>query len=580
MSDFVKKTLHSALSTLAGLVLAVLIVAGAVFLLTRGGPDVQDHSWLVLDLYGDLPEYDAPDGLLGKLTGGGETLTRLLDNLDKAALDDRIEGVIFQVSSSNGAGAAKLQELRNAVKRVRAAGKPVYAWGDAMDNGTLFLAAACDSIYMPAGGYFRLTGLHAGTLHLRAGLEKLGITPHLHKIKDYKAAAEMMMEEEMTPAAREMRGWMLDETWEQTVPVVAAERGMTEDDMLAHMEYAEFEPVEAAAVGLIDAVIYRQELEARLRREGDDELRTVTSAAYADVSWEDVGRKGGEVVAVVHAQGMIGGRENRVDPLLGTMMGHESVIAELRRCRLDDDVKAVVFRVDSSGGESLASDLIAHEVDLLADVKPVVVSMVDVAASGGYMISYRATELMANPLTVTGSIGSINGFFDLSRFRAKIGVNMDHVVRGPMAMLGTDDRPPTDEEWERHADAHWKGFNSWLRDVADRRGLPFEQAETLAHGRVWTGRQAVENGLIDRTGDLRDAVARAAELAELDAAKPPRTVHLPESKGLLATLMSGDEAGGDVAAAVRASVVRSVRTDVLRLLGADARPARWSVMTD
>jgi len=580
MSEFVRKTLHTALSTLAGLALAVLIVAGAAYLLNRGGPDVPDGGWLVLDLYGDLPEYDPPDGLLGPLTGGGETLTHMLDNLDKAALDDRIAGVIFQLSSSNGAGLAKLQELRAAVTRVREAGKPVYAWGDALDNGSLYLASACDSIFMPRGGYFEIKGLHAGSMHARAMLAKLGVTPYVSKIKDYKAAAEMIMETEMTPAAREMRGWILDDVWEQTVPVIAAARGMSEDEMLAHLTYAEFEPAEAAAAGLIDGVLYRQELEARLKDADDDVLPVVSSADYAEVSWKDAGRKGGEVVAVVHAQGMIGGRESRIDPLLGTMMGHESVVAELRRCRLDDDVKAVVFRVDSNGGESLASDLIAHEVDLLADVKPVVVSMVDVAASGGYMISYRATEMMALPGTVTGSIGSINAFFDLSGLREKLGLNMDHVTRGPMAMLGGDDRAPTEQEWERHEDAHWKGYMTWFDDVAARRGFSREEMERRAYGRVFTGRQAEANGLIDRTGGLREAVARAAELAALDPGKPPRTVHLPERKGLLATLLSGDDAGGEVAASVRAALVRSLRSDALRLLEADARPTRWRVHLD
>ncbi|HRX49983.1 MAG TPA: S49 family peptidase [Candidatus Krumholzibacteria bacterium] len=579
MSEFLKKSLLSALSAVTGLVLAVAAVAGVVWLLQRGGPDVPDGAWLVLDLYGDLPEYETPDGLLGPLGGGGETLTRLVDNLDKAAVDERIAGVIFQMSSSNAAGAAKLQELRLAVGRVRAAGKPVYAWGDAMDNGTLFLASACDSIYMPRGGYFQIQGLHADALHVRGLLDKLGVVPHVSKIKDYKAAAEMVMETEMTPPAREMRGWMLDEVWDQTVPVIAAARGMSEEDMLAHLRYAEFEPSEAAAVGLIDAVLYRQELEARLRGD-EDELPTVTSDDYAGVSWGHLGRQGGDAVAVVHAQGMIGGRESRIDPLLGVMMGHESVIAELRRCRLDDDVKAVVFRVDSSGGESLASDLIAHEVDLLAREKPVVVSMVDVAASGGYMISYRATELMALPLTVTGSIGSINAFFDVSGLREKVGLNVDHVTRGPMALLGTDDRPPTEQEWARHEDAHWKGYMTWFDDVADRRGLTRAQMEGLAFGRVWTGRQAAANGLIDRTGGLRDAVARAAELAELKADEDPRVIHLPEHKGLLASLLSDGASGGDVAAAVRASLVRSLRADALNLLDAGDRTHRWSVMTD
>jgi protease-4 len=562
MSDFVKKTLVGTLSTLLSLLLVVVVLVGGFLYATSRGPDIEDHSWLVIDLYGDVHEYDTPAGLIGQVTGQSDlTLTAMLDALDKSVLDDRIDGAILHLSSTNNAGWAKLEELRGAVGRVRAAGKPVYAWGDALDLPTLYLASACDSIYMPGGGYMTVQGMSASSMHVRGLLDKLGVVPHLHKIKDYKSATEMIMDTEMSGPAREMRTWMIEEYWDMVVPVTAEGRGMTAQRLEELMEYAEFEPDEAAEVGLIDAVLYWQDLESRLKQDDDDLLRAVSLETYRGVSWEDVGLKAKETVAVVHAQGNIGGRQNRVDPLMGVMMGHESIIAQLRRARLDDDVKAVVFRVDSGGGESLAADLISHEVDLLADVKPVVVSMVDVAASGGYMVSFKATKMMADPLSVTGSIGSINGFFDVSGLRDKLGVNNDHVAKGPMAMLGTDDRAPTAAEWERHADAHWKSFNAWLEDVADRRGMEFSHAETLAHGRIWTGRQAVANGLIDRTGDLRDAVEWAAELAGLDPEEPVAIVHLPESRGLIESMFSDDAPDADVAMALRAAIWTSLRKD-------------------
>jgi protease-4 len=329
------------------------------------------------------------------------------------------------------------------------------------------------------------------------------------------------------------------------------------------MEYAEFTPREAVAAGLIDETIYMQDLAERLKGEKDDMLRTVDHGTYAEVSWEDAGLKTGKTIAVVHAQGNIGGRENRIDPMMGVMMGHESIVRELQRCRHDDDVEAVVFRVDSGGGESLASDLMSHEVDKLAQVKPVVVSMVDVAASGGYYIAYKGTRIMADPLTVTGSIGSINGFFTMKGFYDKIGFNKDGVAFGPMAELGTDMRDPTDAEWRRHAEAHTINFNQWLQDVADRRGMEFSHSETLAHGRTWTGDQAVANGLIDAVGNLDDAIALAVELAEMDTDKAPKVVHLPEKQGLLQALMGdGPGAGDPVAAAARALFYREVRAQV------------------
>jgi len=566
--SFFHSLVRSVALTLCTLVIVIVLIGGGVYLAMNKGTSVDDGSWLVLDLYGEVTEYDTPGGPLAQVMGGGGlTLQDLLDNLGKAAIDDRIEGVIFHISGSNNAGLAKLQELRQAVDKVQAAGKPVHAWGDALNLRALYLAAGCDRVMMPAGGYLDFRGIAVEVPFIRGVLDKLGIVPHLHRIQDYKSAAEVVTHTEMSDEAREMRTWILNDIWEVVIPTLAGERNLTADQIAAAMAYAEFEPVEAAEFGLIDEVIYWQELEARLKGEDDDLLKTISHEAYAEISWEDAGFKGGDTVAVVHAQGNIGGRKNRIDPMFGVMMGHESIITELQRCRLDEDVKAVVFRVDSGGGESLASDLMAHEVELLAQVKPVVVSMVDVAASGGYYIAYKATKMMADPISITGSIGSINGFFNMKGFYDKIGFTKDHVERGPMARLGTDMRDPTPEEWERHTEAHYRSFNSWLADVAEKRGMTFEHAQTLAHGRVWTGRQAVANGLIDAVGNLDDAVALAAELAELDQEKPPTVVHLPEKTDLLQSLTGGGpEADSPVAAAVRAVLYRELRTQVRQTL--------------
>lgn len=561
---FFTRLVHSVIMTVCTLAVVLALVAGGVWLATNKDKTIKDGSWLVLDLYGEVHEYDPPGGPLGAVMGGDAlTLQDLLDNLGKAAIDKRIAGVIFRISSSNDAGFAKLQELRRAVDKVQAAGKPVHAWADALDLQSLWLASGCDRVLMPTGGYLTFKGANMQRMYLRAMLDKLGVVPHLHKIKDYKAAAEMVMQTHASDEAKANMQWLMDDVWATLMADLSRERGLDEAQLLEHMAYAVFTPTEAQAAGLIDECIYLQELEDSLKGEKDDRLRTVDHEQYAKTSWQDAGLKTGPTVAVVHAQGSIGGRENRVDPLLGIMMGHESVVRELQRCRFDDKVKAVVFRIDSGGGESLASDLMAHEVDLLAAVKPVVVSMVDVAASGGYYIAYKGTKLMANPLTVTGSIGSINGFFNLQGLYGKIGVDKDGITMGPMAELGTDMRDPTPEEWARHTEAHWISFNEWLADVAKERGLEFALAETLAHGRTWTGNQALANGLIDAVGNLDDAVALAAELAGLEPDEAPRVVHLPEAQGMLASLLGGGKDAGDpVAAALRDALYRGLRAQV------------------
>jgi len=225
------------------------------------------------------------------------------------------------------------------------------------------------------------------------------------------------------------------------------------------------------------------------------------------------------------------------------MMGHESVVADLRAAREDEDVVAIIFRVDSGGGESLASGFIRHEVGLCAAAKPTICSMVDVAASGGYMIAYHASALVADAFTVTGSIGSISGKMNVKGLHEKLGITHDAVEKGPNADFWSDQKDFSPEQWARFTEDHWRGFNEWLADVAAKRGMSFAAAESLAHGRVWTGTQALENGLVDAVGGFDAALALAREKAGLEPDAKVRLVHYPEAPGLLDFLQDGNASG-------------------------------------
>jgi protease-4 len=216
------------------------------------------------------------------------------------------------------------------------------------------------------------------------------------------------------------------------------------------------------------------------------------------------------------------------------------------------------LRVDSGGGDALTSDFMGHAVEQTKAVKPVVVSMVNVAASGGYHISYRASRILADPMTITGSIGSITGRFNMTGMYEKLGITHDFVARGPSATMNSEYIDLTPEQSERFGDDHWEGFNHWLRDVAEHRGMSFEKAETLAHGRVWTGRQALENGLVDELGGLTRAVEVARDLAGVEADEEITVAHFPEKKSLLQSLMNQ----GDTAAAARWLVYSTLRKDI------------------
>lgn len=552
------------LGALLAIIVLVLLVGSIGGYMAGKQPAIEDRSWLIVEMYGDLLEYDPPGGIMSQLVDSDvETLQRILDNLEKAAVDDRIEGVIFKVAAGNSVGTAMLQEIRGAIRRVQDTDKKVLVWAESFDRQDYLLLAACDEVLVPPTAYIGFTGFSSETLHVKRAFDKLGIKPNIHKIKDYKSAAETVIREDMSEPAREMRGWIMDEMWETLLETLAADRGFDEEKIVELMQHAYFTADEALDSGLIDRIAYWDELETELKGADEDALRSVSQGRYAEVLRSKLDLDGDKKIAVIHAQGTIIGRRNDVNPLLGLTMGHESIIAEFRRARLDKDVAAIVFRVDSRGGDALGSDLMGHEVEITVGVKPVVVSMVDVAASGGYHISYRASKIVADPMTITGSIGSISGKINMKDFYDKLGITFDHVERGPMATIESDLQDFTPEERARFEENHWNGFNDWLRDVAEHRDMSFEDAEKLAHGRVWTGRQAVANGLVDEIGDLKHAIELAGQLAGIPADEQVTVEHFPKQKGLLESLMSGDSAA---ATAAHWIVYRTIREDVAETL--------------
>ncbi len=556
MQSFARSLLASFLGFL--LVLTLVLGIAAWRLDTQTG--IEKHTWLHLDLYGSLPEYDPPAGLTGALGGGAQTLQSVLTNLEMAAVDDRIEGVVLQLSASQGAGNAKLEEIRNAVQRVRATGKPVIAYADNIDLKVIYTAAACDSFFCPPPAYVQCMGLDRAHPHVKEALAKLGINPQLSALKEYKSAAQIITRTDLTPEARANAEWILNDIMATYGEAISKGRGVEAERLYAWMEKALFTTDEAQQAGIVDRVLYWDELEARFIPEGEDHPRIVSGQRYAEEDPADLDLGGDKKVAVIHAQGNIGGRENTVNPLLGVMMGHETINRELERALRDDDVVAIVLRVDSGGGDSLTSDLMGHKVELASRQKPVVVSMVDVAASGGYMMSYRASYILADPMTITGSIGSISGKFDMSGFNKKVGLGHSHVSVGPNARLMSDNEPFTAEEFALFEANHMADFQKWIDDVARARKMTVAEVENLAMGRVFTGRQAVENGLIDELGGLHEAVAAARRLADIESDEETGLWHLPEQQGLVQAVLGGGEE--ELSAAGRWMLYTNIQQDL------------------
>ncbi len=434
-----------------------------------------------------------------------------------------------------------------ALDECKKANKRIYAYSTSMSSGAYYLASACDSIFVPPSCYFDFTGFSASAPFLKGALEKLGIQAEMSKIKDYKSAAEMLLEDKWTEAARENREWLLQERWNTFMEVVGHDRGLTEEQLTTAMQHALFSGEEENLIeyGLVDGIAYWDEIKLRLNLDEieDDEIeeneRLVSSSTYAKICPDDLDMGGDKKIAIVHAEGSIFGKKSGFDPLWGQTMGYETINKNLRKALEDEDVAAIVFRINSGGGDGMVSDMIGRQIEIIAKEKPVVISMVGVAASGGYAIAYRGNKLLANRSSYTGSIGSISGKFVMKDLYNKLGITMDFATVGPNALLYSDYHNFTDEEWERFTDNHWVHFNVWLKDVAKYRGMTFEEAELLAHGRVWTGEQAAANGLIDEVGGLMQAVNVAKQLADIPEDEQVTLSHFPEQKSFSEMLTSG-----------------------------------------
>ncbi|MCK5738542.1 S49 family peptidase, partial [bacterium] len=433
MKSFLKLVLAMLSALLLFALILLLIVA---FSGTAEVPIVRNNSYLVINYGGPLLEYPPVMGLEQRLLRDDvETLHRILDNLTKAAVDDRINGVIFKING-HGAGYGMQAEIREAIQQVQAAGKPVLAFATILTPRSYLLAAACDSIFMPPSGYFNFIGLTTERSYVKGTLDKLGIRANFHRIKDYKSAPERFLRKNMSPAARDMANWLLDERWDYFITTLKTDRGLSEKEIQKAMNQAMLRPEDAQNAGFIDTVCYWPEIENMLKN--TDKFRTISSRQYGNIEPDEVGITGENEIAVVHAQGTIAGQKSGTTPMMGVIMGYESVIADLKAAEKAKDVKAIVFRINSGGGDAMTSDLIAHQIELTAQKKPVVVSMVDVAASGGYLIAYRATKLVADETSITGSIGIFSGKFNFKGLYQKIGITKDFATKGPMGLFYSD----------------------------------------------------------------------------------------------------------------------------------------------
>ncbi|HEX8456273.1 MAG TPA: signal peptide peptidase SppA [Pyrinomonadaceae bacterium] len=553
--------------------LAVLGIA-LLFASLDDEPNIRDNSVLVLKLEGALPDYVAEDPFASRFLGRDDrSLARLLSEIKKAKADKRIGAILLEIDMTM-IGWGKADEIRDTLADFRSSGKPVYAYMEYGTNKEYYISTACDRIYVAPIGDLFIVGLAADVMSLGGSLDKLGIKADFYQIGKYKTAPEQYTRKEMSEASKEVINSILDEFFARYVTTIAATRKKSVEDVRALIDNAPLGAWEAKAAGLIDDAKYRDEVEEELKRrlgyKDSDKLRKVSESDYRRVRPESVGLGEGERIALIFASGPIGGgQSNDGNAFSGQSTGSDTVVKALNDARDDKNVKAIVLRVDSPGGTSYASDVIWHAVERAKAQKPVVVSMSDVAASGGYYISATASKIVAQPSTITGSIGVYAGKPVLKGFYDWIGVNNEYVLRGKQAGMFRETEPFNADERAKF-ESMLKSFyyDDFLPKVARGRGREVEYVDSIGQGRVWTGTQAKERGLVDEFGGLDKAVEIAKGLANIPADKGVRRVVFPAPRTFLEQWLGGG--GSEDTASLKA---REQRAAVEAALPADMRRA-------
>ncbi len=534
---------------LGGIVFALLIVAviGIIFAVWSGSrPDVADNSVLVLNVSGDLPDYVADDPLA--IAFGVEqplSFSGLITQLRKAKADKRIGAVLLDINFP-AIGWGKADEFRDAVRDFKTSGKPVYAYMEIGTNREYYLATAADKIFLPPPGDIYINGFAAEAMFYKGSLDKLGVEAEVIQIgPKYKNAPDQYTKTEMGEGQREVINAILDEYYSRFAAAVAEARKKSVEDVKTLVDAAPYNAEQAKSLGLIDEAFYRvqvdDELKATLGYKTDDKLRTITGIDYREIPADSLGLNNGEKIAVIYASGTINIGSSSSNPLTGEMTGSDTVVKAVNDAAKDTSIKAIILRVDSPGGSALASDLMWYAIENAKTKKPVVVSMADVAASGGYYIACNANKIVAEPTTITGSIGLFMGKPVVSGLYDWLGITSEYILRGKNAGIFRETEKWTPEERAKMvAQANAVYYDNFVPKVAKGRNKTAEEVDTLGQGRVWTGTQAKANGLIDEFGGLEKAIDIAKELASLPADKDVRRVILPEPKPFLQTILGGE----------------------------------------
>lgn len=543
MNDFLKYTLATVLGLIvAGIIFTVIgIVSLAGMVASASGSEtvVKDNSIFVLDLSGTVEERYQPsplDQLMGdKITTNG--LDDILASIRKAKNNRKIKGIYLNAGAL-ACSPASLEAIRNALLDFKESGKFIVAYGGAYTQGTYYLASVADKVAVNPSGSIGWHGLASQTMFLKDLLDKLGIEMQIFRVGTYKSAVEPLIGTQMSEANREQTQAFLNSIWGQILNGVSVSRNIPADSLNAMADRnMDLRPAEIyVQSGLADTLMYKDQVLAYLKElagcDEDDKLNTLYLEDMINVKRNVPKDKSGNIIAVYYAYGEIDGSMSSMDD---EGINSEKVIKDLRKLREDENVKAVVFRVNSPGGSAYGSEQIWREVSLLKEKKPVVVSMGDYAASGGYYISCAADWIVAEPTTLTGSIGIFGYVPNTEKLLTdKLGLHFDVVKTNKLADMGDITRPFTDDEKALMQNMVNKGYELFTKRCADGRNIPIDELKKIAEGRVWTGSMAKDLKLVDELGGMDKAMDEAVKRAGIEHYT---VISYPEPSSFLTSLL-------------------------------------------
>jgi protease-4 len=534
----------------------VVSISGFVllYLLLGREPSVASNSMLELRVGGTLAEI-APSDVVGYLRGvRTPTVRSVVDNLRKARVDSRVSAILLKPTGFDSPFWGKVQEIRDAVIDFKRSGKPVYAYLEYGGDREYYLATAADKIFLMPSSPLDLKGVATYELFLRGTLDKIGAYPDLHHIGDYKTAINLFTEKGYTAAQKEMDESLSLDVYEQLVRGIADGRRKRDAEVRALVDQGPFLPEDALRAGLVDDVKYVDQVEEALRAARKTGDRRIDGDDYARISSTSLGLNRGPRIAVIVASGTITSGKSGFDPLNGSIVGSETLIDYIKQARRDSSIKAIVLRVDSPGGSAAASDAIWRELNIAkrerAD-RPIVASMSDLAASGGYYVAMPAHVIVAQPSTLTGSIGIFGGKIVTGGVYEKLGARIQSTSVGRHAEMESPVRPFNADELKKVEEQLQAFYDQFVEKVAEARRSTPEKIDQIAQGRVWTGRQGKEHGLVDELGGLDRAIAVAKQRAKIPAESEVELVVYPPRKGFYEILTDQLSGGSDQAAVSR-----------------------------